>query len=66
MRLPAAAEQTRAQRKREKAWWTLAGPDEGISEEFYRRGERSQVFRATPPGSDRQELIVSEPATARL
>jgi hypothetical protein len=34
MRLPAAAEQTRAQRKREKAWWTLAGPDEGISEQF--------------------------------
>jgi magnesium-transporting ATPase (P-type) len=32
MRLPAAAEQARAQRKREKAWWTLAGPDEGISE----------------------------------
>jgi hypothetical protein len=32
MRLPAAAEQTRAQRKRDKAWWTLAGPDEGISE----------------------------------
>jgi GTP-binding protein HflX len=32
MRLP-AAEQTRAQRKWEKAWWTLAGPNEGIPED---------------------------------
>jgi hypothetical protein len=40
MRLPAAAEQTRAQRKRDKAWWTLAGPDEGISEGAHPRESR--------------------------
>jgi hypothetical protein len=43
MRLPAATEQTRTQRKREKAWWTLAGPNEGISEvDFHRLPTRDE------------------------
>jgi NAD(P)-dependent dehydrogenase (short-subunit alcohol dehydrogenase family) len=45
MRLPAAAEQTRTQRKREKAWWTLAAPNEGISEVL---GSRASSYDAEP------------------
>jgi hypothetical protein len=50
MKLPAAAEQTRAQRKREKAWWTLAGPNEGISEAEIPQHRFRRRLRGRRPG----------------